>query len=159
MPKSPFVSHAEVETFTYPAPLDESNAAEAKLIDKEAFAEEPHWIKIRVPRSAEDVDAVGDYTQSVLAMGNGDASAMESRIKRMNRGIFELLVEDWSFTTRKPNGDDYGRLDAWAAIWVRTALGEVVRKGTSPDFSPPTPSISETPESSPAELSAVSQND
>lgn len=174
MPKSAFVSATKkVETFIYPAPLDqedeEGRHPREDLIDdevlkddngKELPQEERPWIKVRIPISAHDVDAVADLTQpAILMSANGDGSGMETRIGRMNRGLFQLLVEDWSFTERDPTVADYDKLDQWSAAWVRHCLGEANRRGTAPDFQPEGPLSSKSAKSSRAASSAGSPSE
>jgi hypothetical protein len=159
--KSPFANR-EVETYNYPAPLDaprkdgesqESHEARKAKIDKEVLAEvrahaKEHgsealvWIKVRIARSKGDVDAVADYTQSMVAYGtNGDGALLKQKIAEANRGVFGLLVEGWSFTD-DPGPDDYGRLDKWSSDWVSACLGDAVDRGTRPDFPSSAPTSS-----------------
>jgi hypothetical protein len=138
MSKSPFAKR-ETEKFIYPAPLPKDD----ENIDQEVLAEEDlPWIEVRIPRSAADVDAVGEITQSVVTANNGAGTSIEQRIVYANRTIFGLLVEEWSFADEKPKEADYDRLDLWAAVWARAVMNEAVRQGTQPDFPKPTPSSS-----------------
>jgi len=164
MAKNPFVT-PEFETYQYPAPLDapqrdgETDVAyenRLAMIDPEEAAE-GHWIKLRVPRSRDDVDKVADYSQSIVAFGdNGDGAKLEQRISRGNRGVFELLVEGWSFDDAfgmKPTATNYAKLDLWAGDWIVACLADVGEKGTKRDYAKKTGSTSKKPAASRASSS------
>jgi hypothetical protein len=140
--KSPFAP-VDTETYVYPAPLKlkisgEKGPEDNHLVDQEVVAElakpgaDEVWLKLRIPRSKGDNDAIADYTQTVVSQGtNGDGPAFQQRLRLGNAGIFGLLVEGWSkfFGEEEPSGAAYSRLDMWTGVWVDACLGDVMAKG------------------------------
>jgi len=156
---SPFVED-EYLTFTYPAPLDkerlEGETEEAYKSRQEKIKPDEiagkHWIKFRVPRSRGDVDKVADLTASRVVTGdNGDGLKYESRIARGNKGVFDLLVDSWSWGGR-PSSSDYDKLDLWAGDWVLACMAEALEQGTKRDWAEKNGGSSKKPEPSPSEL-------
>lgn len=139
MAKSPF-AQAKVVTYTYPEPMDPKKESDIEMIDPEEVGE--HWVKIRIPRSSEDVDHIADYTQSMVVMGsNGDGAKFEQRIAHANRSAFELLVQEWSFDAECV-GSNYAKLDVWSGDWIRRCISDAVRQGTTRDYAKKTPESS-----------------
>jgi hypothetical protein len=135
MGKSPFAVE-QTETYEYPHPLDPEVKDDQEKIDQEVIdgakepGEELPWVKFRVPRSKKDVDAIGDYTQSVAVTGtNGSGAAFEARIARGNRQVFALLCEGWSFS-KDPSAEDFDRLDLWSASWIMACVNDAIGKGS-----------------------------
>lgn len=156
MSKDPFAK-PDLHTYKYPEPMDDPQREGELTVQYEARKEsidpeevgEGHWIRIRIPRSRGDVDAVADFTQSLVVLGdNGDGAKWEQRIARGNRAVFELLVDGWSFD-REANGASYTELTGWSGEWVSACLADAVRKGTARDFGKRTTTSSEEPGSSP----------
>jgi hypothetical protein len=162
MGKSPFVKK-ETYTYRYPDPFDlKAEDAEAerlaalgavdpdiiRRIDPEEI-QENHWVTFRIPRSAADVDAIGDATQSMTVMGDRGLSdaKFEQRISYGNQKVFELLCEEWSFDA-EPNSASYAMLNTWAADWIRACMADALSKGTSRDYVKKTKVSSTTPEPS-----------
>ena len=159
---SPFVTQ-HFKTYEYPAPLDpddhkgesDGRISDAMKINPEEL-DAGHWVKFRIPASRKDVDMVADLTASRLVAGtNGDGAQFQQRIHHGNRGVFELLVDSWSFDAM-PSGEMYDKLTTWAGDWIIACMAEVTSLGTKRDWAEKNEGSSTTPDSSPPE-SPVSQ--
>jgi hypothetical protein len=141
------IAKQENHNYTYPDPIDpleerppnvtvfSQKNIDAEVMEDVEKGEAAPWITFRLPRSKGDRDAIADATQSVVQGGN-EGTTLKARIAVGNRGVFELLCEDWWLTkeeSMRPSGENFAKLDGWAANWVQACLVDIQRRA-EPDF-------------------------
>jgi hypothetical protein len=142
---NPFAEE-RIERYVYPAPLDPENPLDDMRIDDDVMDEsedERPWCRIRVPNSKGLNDDIAQLTQAIVTTalgGNGNGGAAfhqstEQRIAQGNRGVFGLLIVEWSFS-KDPTESDFGRLNIAMGAWVSACLSDAMEKGTRVEKKP-----------------------